>query len=429
MRFTNAILLFFLFNIGVIGSLTGQYTVRGVVIDANTGALLPSVNVFLQGNQSRGVLTNEKGEYKIVLSAEELKDQLVFSLLSYQTHKEPLWRLDTANLYFNLQMETSFISLNEVVVISDLGLKQLVKKCLDNVPNIYGQEDYLLKAYSRVYDIDSDTFSRQIEARLNIRDTNWPRPRPKKGEFFKTRPKIKIEQFRMPSYKGSSLRDRWEVLNGQYVLNSGYDGWVNKLRSPGGFRSALRGKQLLEAMTFRNRGEYLDGKDTLVKVHYRLSDEEVEAANIAPESVEHWYSGELLVNKTDLAFVRITEGKLREDNTEEFYRDALYQKVDGRYYVKRLKEIMSFDYNYNTATYYTNRLLHVTEVITNTKAIKAAFKGKSLDYTLDLKDVRVRYDVDYWADNSMLQDIPAPDMMQAALEQMQELRSQKKNNK
>lgn len=106
--------------------------------------------------------------------------------------------------------------------------------------------------------------------------------------------------------------------------------------------------------------------------------------------------------------------------------DALYQKVNGRYYVKQLREVMSFDYNYQTATYYTNRLLYVTEVITEPKAIKAAFKGKPLEYTLDLKDIRVRYDVDYWANNAMLQQIPAPEMMKAALEEMQNLRTGKK---
>ncbi|MEM9930259.1 MAG: carboxypeptidase-like regulatory domain-containing protein, partial [Bacteroidota bacterium] len=42
------------------------YTLRGVVVDDNTGALLPSVHVFLLGNQSRGVLTNERGEYQML---------------------------------------------------------------------------------------------------------------------------------------------------------------------------------------------------------------------------------------------------------------------------------------------------------------------------------------------------------------------------
>ena len=34
-------------------------------------------------------------------------------------------------------METSFVSLEEMVVISDLGLMQLVSRCLDNVAKAY----------------------------------------------------------------------------------------------------------------------------------------------------------------------------------------------------------------------------------------------------------------------------------------------------
>jgi len=387
---------------------------------------LAAVNVFLKSNQSRGVLTNDLGEYSLRLTDADLKDEIVFSLLSYKNHSAPISRLDTSNLIFNLRMETSFVSLGEVIVVSDLGLKQIVQRCLDNIPNTYGQEDYLLRAYVRVYDIDSDTFSRQLEAKLNIRDGKWPPPPYPRERQRKGFAKSKIQQFRMPAYTGYSLRNRWDVLNGQHILECGYQSWVNKLRSrrPLGVVGAKE-KNILDILTFSNRGEYLNGTDTLIKIHYRLSDEEAEARNISGESIEYWYSGDLLINKSDLAILKIVEGKANENGEEKFYRSASYQKVDGKYYVKELRQVMAFDYDHKSATYYTNHFLYVNEVITSSKAIKVAFKGKLLDYDLDLKDIRLKYDVDYWANNSMLKLTSAPEVMRANLRRMQEL---KENN-
>lgn len=419
-------LVTFLFGLCLSSTLYSQRTLSGIVLDANSGAPLPSVNVFLKNNQTRGVLTNDLGEYSIRLTDEELKGELMFSLLSYRTHSEPIWRLDTSNLFFNLRMETSFVSLGEVVVISDLGLKQLVQKCLDNVSKVYGQEDYLLRAYVRVYDIDSDTFSRQLEAQINIRDTKWPPPAHLKAQGRKGFAKSKITQFRMPEFNGYSLRDRWDVLNSQNIIECGYQNWVNKLRSRHPLK-VLRGQEenMLDILTFSNRGEYLNGTDTLIKIHYRLTDEEAEAQNIPSSTIEYWYSGDLLVNKSDLAIMKIIEGRANENGEEKFYRSASYQKVNGKYYVKELREVMAFDYDQKSATYYSNRLLYVTEVIADPKAIKAAFKGKVIDYGLKLKDIRVKYDVDFWADNSMLKLSSAPEVMRANLKRMQELKEGK----
>jgi len=139
------------------------------ILTAN-GAPLSFVNVFLKSEQSVGVLTNERGEYTIKISEDQMKDELVFSLMSYQTHFERLADLGENQTYLNLQMSSSFVELQEIVVMSDLGLKQIVRRAIEAIPDNYGTDDYLLSAYFRQYDIDDGEYSQLVEAMVNIRD-------------------------------------------------------------------------------------------------------------------------------------------------------------------------------------------------------------------------------------------------------------------
>jgi hypothetical protein len=44
--------------------------------------------------------------------------------------------------------------------------------------------------YVRLYDIDTDTFSRQVEAQLTIRDTKWPIPSYPQNQWYKRFAKV-----------------------------------------------------------------------------------------------------------------------------------------------------------------------------------------------------------------------------------------------
>ncbi|MCC5942079.1 MAG: SusC/RagA family TonB-linked outer membrane protein [Balneolaceae bacterium] len=58
-----------------------QETIRGTVVDARTGELLPGVNIVIQGTTS-GTTTNIDGEFE--LNVPSLEERLVFSYIGYQ---------------------------------------------------------------------------------------------------------------------------------------------------------------------------------------------------------------------------------------------------------------------------------------------------------------------------------------------------------
>lgn len=401
------------------GSLSAQRTISGIVVDAADGKPLSFVNVFLKSDQQYGVLTNERGEYRITLSEDQLSDRLVFSLLSYQTHEESLQQLDPDQAAFNLQMETSFLELAEIVVISDLGLRALVQRAIDAIPNNYGTGKYLLRAYSRQYDLDDGAYAQTVEAMLTIQDGIYHKPGPKKVSG----PKAWISQYRISDYTGNARENMRLYNNAQYSLLSGYSGWVNKVRDHQVHWLASWGEKPMKMMTFFNRGEYLSGTDTLVRIQYNVRPKMAGIDSSTAREYDDFLSGEVLINKTDYAILRITNGKPSGD----WYQDAVFQKSEGKYYVKKLTSFGQINYNNHTQTQSYNRLLYVTDVITDPKEIRKFKKGK-LVVEGTISDISAPYDPNFWERNEILRLLPAPEALQLELSKAKSLDEQFRSN-
>lgn len=396
--------------------LSAQRTLSGTVIDAADGAPLSFVSVFLKSNQSRGVLTNERGEYSLTVTEDELVDELLFSLLSYETASVDLSRLDSGQTIINQQLATSFLELAEITVISDLGLRALVKRVIKKIPDNYGAEKYLLRGYVRKFSIDDGEYSQVIESMITLRDTRYEDPDKK--------PKVWIDQFRMSDYQGDA-RENMRIYNsGRHTLLGGY-------LSP--FDNPARAHTLhwlgmldetLDKMTFANRGEYVSKGDTLVKIQYGLRTDSGELSEARQQAYASYLTGEVLINKSDYAMVRNTQGEVDKG----WYRDVVYQKINGKYYPKKISAEVQYEYNLHSQTSYRTSLLYVTEVITDPRAIKQSKKGKPLLLEGKIATVKADYDPNFWANNEILKRLPAPDALQSGLEKLKKLDDQFRGN-
>ncbi len=396
-----------------VAHLPAQRTLTGIVTNSVNGAPLSFVNVFLKSEQSVGVLTNERGEYTIKISEDQMKDELVFSLMSYQTHFERLADLGENQTYLNLQMSSSFVELQEIVVMSDLGLKQIVRRAIEAIPDNYGTDDYLLSAYFRQYDIDDGEYSQLVEAMVNIRDKTYIDP--------DRATKSWINQFRMSDYTGNATKQFQTRNNSQFVLKGGYEGFTNPARMQKvHWLAAIGEKKEMEFMTFTQRGEYLDGKDTLIRIQYGVDFSTSKLDSNMARAFESFLTGELLINKTDLAFLRVTNG----DPEKDWYQDAVYQKINGKYYVKQLQHVSQFSYNSHSQTHFSNKVLFVTDVITNPKTIRKTKKGKFLDKEKKVREVTMAYDPNFWDRNEIMSSVPAPEAMESELSRIRSLRQQ-----
>lgn len=398
----------------------GQRTLRGTIIDAATGDALSFVNVFLEKDQSYGVLTNERGEYEITISPDQLDDRLVFSLLSYKTSYADLQELKEGQTVLNLQLSTTFLKLGEITVVSDLGLRQLVRKVLAHIPQNYGSNNSLLRGYVRKYSIDDDAYSQVIEAMVDIRDRAYTDPKAAHT------PKAWLAQYRTSDYQGDAREDMRIYNHGKQTLLGGY---LNP------FSNAIRYHSIhwlelidssLNSMTFANRGEYVANGDTLVKLQYSLS-ESADVGNANRNTYSSYFSGELLINRSDLAVIRNTQGSI----DREWYRDAVYRKTNGKYYPEKISSHITYNYNSGTRKSFQASLLYVTEVITGKQAVRKANKGnKGKLLVLDgkISTVKANYDPAFWEGNQILKLLPAPEALATSLNQLRSLEEQYRDN-
>jgi TonB-linked SusC/RagA family outer membrane protein len=86
-----------------------QRVVRGVVTDEN-GAPFPFVNIYVEGNVTVGVTSNDKGEYRLTVPP---NSTLVFAFVGYKTAKYPIGDLELLNVKMELEMK----AIDEVVVV------------------------------------------------------------------------------------------------------------------------------------------------------------------------------------------------------------------------------------------------------------------------------------------------------------------------
>ena len=387
-------------------------TYRGTVYDEQSGEPLPFVFVSLTGDPTRGVLSNEQGEYRLELAEERYRgDTLVFSLLSYADFRHPVAATDTARL--DVRLASSFIDLGTVVVISDVGLRELVRRSVAAIPHNYGHEDYLLRAYYRKYDIDDGAYSQLQEAILNVRDGVY--------EAEPTLVRGRIEHYRSSEYTGPEINFYWHQINTQQAMIKLYEGPSNFARSgryayTGGaiFVSTKAAQTFAERtdddrfwrhLTFANRGEYLSGTDTLIRIHYQLDPQIPGIAQEASEAA--WNRGELLINKNDLTILRYRHG----DTEQGWYKDITYHKVSGKYYPKTIREIIQYRYAGEMKQHFSSRFFYVIDVITDRKQIRGS-KGRRIQRSEPYTAINLPYEPAFWRDTEKLQSIPAADALQ-----------------
>lgn len=395
--------------------LPAQRSLQGILTDASTGNPLSYAYVFLENDQQYGVISNERGEYQILLDSAQLQGRLVFSLMSYQPHYLRLIDLKAEQTHYNIQLNTSFLELQEIVILSDLGLRAIVEEALANIPNIYGADDYLLKAYYRKYDIDNQEYAQLVEAMLTIKDDVYDDP--KRGV------KAWVDEFRMSDYTGTG-QERFQTRKSrQPSLLGGYADIRNGVRNHHlHWVTAIVGGH--GKLNFTNRGEYLEGKDTLIRIAYKW-DLKANGADAEQQArLSAYFTGEVLINRTQNAILRNTQGNIDKG----FFTDATYQRINGKYYLKQLTRGGEFRYDSRQQSHFYQSVLYVTDVIIDTKAKKAYRKGNRINSELTLEQVRTPYRPDYWATNPMMVKLPAPAALEIGLSRLRSLEEQFRGN-
>ena len=400
-------LLYLLLSCG----LAAQYQIKGYVVDAVSGEPVPFASVFLEDNQQKGVLTNELGAFAITLdSLQRTRGTLVFTSIAYRNQfvrladALPPATGPDAPARLNIRLETQFVDLPGVTVLSDLGLRAIMQRVMERIPENYGAEQYLLKAYHRSYFATNQGFAQLNEAYLTFQDEPYS-DKPYRDRKTRTY----VDQMRVKQGEEEVPRHIRKFFDQQQFMTIGYNWFGNPFyyRRIGEFIHR-RDRSDLSHLTFRQTGEYLSGKDTLLRIRYEI-DSLWHAENTPPRTWRAPYLFDVVVNKSDFAVLEIST-ILREGEPTAMY--TAYQKVAGKYYPQRSSFSWSMDEDYYEFPRVFNTFLYFTEVVTDPREIKRYKKGRRLEGKEPMSALRIRYDPDFWRGEERLLQLPADETLQ-----------------
>lgn len=378
-----------------------QTQLYGVLYDVTTQEPIPFANVFFLSNQGRGVISNQNGEFLINIFEQDRLDQLVISQLGYEDYRISLSSLSSDTL--DIRMTPSFHALQEITVLSDRGLRGVVKEALRRIPENYGTKKSLLEGFYREYSISDSVYAEVIEAFVSIQDGPYKKPR-KKSKLFWSSMRRSDDQRNLPK--------RLQAAD-QNLLYSFYER-SNPIRRRF-FHFVKPGIEgFMDGCHFSNRGEFLEEKDTLIRIGFVPKwfdrfDEKTKAS---------FGFGELLINKSDYGIIKISRG----DTGLSVYNEATYEKHGQKYYLSSLQSAIALRYDNKTRYYRNTRQLHIYRV--HPVASKVKRKGKRLPRYKQLREIKYQYDPSVWEGNSFIVELPAPEALEADISRVKRMEKQ-----
>jgi hypothetical protein len=354
------------------------------------------------------VLSNEKGQFKISLDSNQQQHMtLVTAALSYRSDRARarvrVLSFSGGEAIYNIRLETEFVSLPEIVILSDIGIRGLMRRVIERIPDNYGAEKYLLKAYHRSYFASDVDFAQLNEAYVVIEDGPYLNEGKKAGRSW-------INQLRQPETPAGLPPHIAKFFGSQALFINAYFWQSNPIRSHSIWMFGMQ--NMLDKLTFRQTGEYLSGQDTLVRIQYEIDPER--------QDTGRWvgYAGhdfaEVLINKTDLAILSYRQWT----RNETMYQEAAYRKIDGKYYFQRGSFSWALKSDFYQFPKLFNTFLYVTDVITDPDEMKRVEKRKRLRWGDSMNDLNLKYRPEYWQGEERLLQLPADETVRLQLEEI-----------
>jgi|GEM_PF-1448999 len=408
------------FILGILSCLvvSGQIQLSGEVHDQDTNQSIDFVNVFLLNDQSMGTVTDPLGRWNIVIDSSQIKDTLVFSTIGYDRRYVPLSSI--SDLPYQTKLQPSMHKLQEVLIIHEEGIKNLVRKAINRIPHNYAFSNHRIDSYYQYYTISDSVYAEFIEAYVTL-DLQLKEKGHSDFDIYLNQLRRSDDQRNFPprvqAFAGDGRNSIYHILRRDRILNKCISCfWPQK------------NKNLRELATnlsnygFSGISESYRGEDTLVVINF--FDKSFMMNNSQGEK-KPVIIGEIVINKTDLAFERIRTGNVFD---KADYDEVGYRKIDGRYYLSYLKETSSIAYDGQTRSYNTAKLLIAKNIRTNQKIFAKQKKKNKLKLEKSLRKIKYKYDASFWQNLSLPDRAAAPEALKTDLNKLSNLEDQYKRN-
>ncbi len=379
------------------------YTIKGKVLSADKIAKpLKYVNISVK-NYPVGVSSNEVGEFTFHIPQKYYNDTLIVSYISYKSYEckiSEIKNTDSLEIY----LEPQQYELNEVVVLADNDVRYIIKKVVKSIRKNYSRRKYLLKGFYRELVLKDNTYTRLIEAAVDIQ---------KYGIRSELPDRARIVQLR----KSDS-----------YVE---YD-WMSKLINlTFGEKNQLYEIIDSDIANFherRFRREYIFKDDFLSKYNFALDDvtmmDSVKIYKIKfyeknfenySAIIYHW----IYVRSDDFAIIKYVYKykflknlerykNINYENNSWMSEIVNYKKYNGKYYPYLFESMMPINAKYGDKTtgegkQYTKSILLINDIITKNSEYEKIKLKYSDPKDIDLYNQEFEYNPEFWKNFNTMQ--------------------------
>ncbi len=313
---------------------------KGKVIDAETGELLPYANILVESAGS-GTITNTEGEFDFRIQGRFAGSLVLFSFLGYETQKLEIPNTDNENLL--IRMNPKPYLLGDIYVLPP-GTKavDIVKKAVKNIKRNYHRSTVQMEAFYRNTNFSNGKASQLIEAALLIEDKGID------NNYSST--KIELHEIRKSSNYLVPQTKKQEILEKFW----GHKNIIHRCYSKNMVRFYKEDwwfRPLMEYHDFKYEFDGLVWLDSVkvYKIKYIWNAMLPDGKRVTEHEIHGKSGGFFYINVKDFAILKIErkswphtkslKNKLENNQRSKTPDEICYQKINGKYYLKYISGI------------------------------------------------------------------------------------------
>ena len=399
-----------------------QLHIKGNLVDKNNEPII-FAHVFLKSNQGIGTVTDEGGQFSLVIPRKSYGDTIVCTSLAYETLYTPIEDLPDD---IRLVMETSSYTMDELTIVSDEYLKHLFIAAIRNIQYNYPNQNHQQRAYYQEYTISNDDYSELIEADIIIKNEGFGKEYVEREMYInqlrKTNDDRMLREDLKNGFKSIITYDRDPLVKRSF---SNFHRYSEDMKR---FTEDMELEVYSSSLAFHS--QQVVGSDTIINVKigepFFKYFKEVNGQDTVYTDVVDLIFGLVSINKKDKAIVQIQHGNIWYDKGD--WNVYKYRKINGLYYPVYMKNVFSLSYNQETETHYNVQTLLVYDNTMEEEEFTKTKRRNRVKTKKDIREYKYKYDLEFWQNYLYPIDLPSIDHIKLLLNKKEDLDKQFRDN-
>lgn len=394
---------------------------KGKIIDAKTGELLPYANILVE-SAGRGTITNTEGDFDFQIQGRFAGSMVHFSFLGYETQKLEIPNTDNENLLISMNPKPYLLS--DIYVLSPgTQAVDIVKKAVRNIKRNYHRSTIQMEAFYRNTNFSNGKASQLIEAALLIEDTGI--------DNAITSTKIELQEIRKSSNYLIPQPKKYEILEifwgHKNIIHRCYN--KNMVRF---YKEDWWFRPLMEYPDFKYEFEGLVWLDSVkvYKIKYIWNSMLPDGKRVTEHENVSETGGYFYIAVKDFAILKIEKktwhhidspwNKLANNQRSKTPSEICYQKINGKYYLKYITGVTAPNGSFGEfendngnredliikTRQWAEEILLVTQIQTERKEFDKIKYREKLARDENSYKKKYPYNAEYWKNYNVLKQNP-----------------------